>query len=278
MRLRNQKVIAIFGFGVIAAFFMMVLQPISVSSAATPVLEITTSLSKSTALFTGETATVTVQMRNTGADITQISNVTSSSKDVEEQCKLLVGRTLLPEESVSCTQEGIQVSGLPAGKYQITTTVEAVSADNTKASFVSTDDLDLWWNGRIPGYWKNHSEEWNSSYSPNDFLQNVFVIPNALLTDGILDNDSLPGKDTLMSTLTYQGGTSLKGAGQILLRAASAALLNENYYGKSYPGAPSVEYLIARVNVVLASENKAQYIVLAGYFEKWNNGFRTALA
>jgi hypothetical protein len=229
-------------------------------------------------LYTGESVDFTIKVTNTGAEPAELTAISSSSEFLATECQSLVGRILLPEESLGCAKEGVQISGLPAGRFQAKTTIDAVTPDKTKASFTSTASVDLWWYGRIPGYWKNNPGQWSTAFAPTNFLQDVFAVPNSLLTDGVLDNDSVPGKDTLMSTLTYQGGTTLKGAAQILLRAASAALLNEAYYGNSFPGAPSLEYLITRVNVVLASENKAQYIVLAGYFEKWNNGVRAPLS
>ena len=276
MKIRNRKT-AVTGIGVCAAIALVAIQPLS-SNAATPLLEVTTTQSKDSALYSGDTANFTVQIKNVGNEPTQITAAASTSQTLATECQTLIGRVLLPNETLNCSKEGVQVSGLPGGVYQEKTVIDATAGDNAKATFASTATINLWWYGRIPGYWKNHSDQWTTQYLPSNFLQDVFVIPNSLLTDGILDNDSEPGKDTLMSTLTYQGGTTLKGAAQILLRAASAALLNEAYYGKSYPGAPSLEYLVARVNVVLASENKAQYIVLAGYFEKWNNGVRTGLA
>jgi hypothetical protein len=261
MRVKNRQAIPM-GIGAIVLAGLAVIQPLSASSAATPALEVTTTQSKSAALYSGESVDFTVQVKNVGSEPAEITSASSTSKELESECKALVGRILLPEETLSCTKEGVLVSGLPASGYIEKTTFDALGTENLKATFTSSATVDLWWYGRIPGYWKNHSDQWSNQYAPTNSLQ----------------DDSVPGSDTLMSTLTYQGGTTLKGAAQILLRAASAALLNEAYYGKSYPGAPSLDYLIARVNVVLASENKAQYIVLAGYFEKWNNGVRTALA
>ena len=278
MKVKNRKLVALGGLGAGIAAMFIVIQPLAPSNAATPTLEVITTSSKTAALYSGEKANFTVQIKNVGTESAEIASVKSTSQDLALACQSLIGRILLPEETLTCAKEEVVVSGLPAGQYQEKTTFEAVGLDGAKGAFSSTANVDLWWHGRIPGYWKNHSDQWPAQFTPTDNLQDVFVVPNSLLTDGILDNDSVPGIDTLMSTLTYQGGTSLKGAAQILLRAASAALLNEDYYGASYPGAPSLEYLIARVNVVLASENKVQYLVLAGYFEKWNNGVRTSLA
>lgn len=275
--LKPKTLIAGVGTALTAAM-VLTLSPLSASSAAAPILEVTTSASKSSALYSGDTAKYSVEIKNTGTEVATIAGVTSTLPNLTAACQAVVGNTVQPGGTATCSTDEVSVSGLPAGTFVVKTSVEAISADQMKATFESTNSINLWWYGRIPGYWKNHTDDWSTQYAPDDFLQDIFTIPEVLLTNGVLDNDSIPGKDTLLSTLTYQGGVTLKGASQILLRAASAAVLNEVYYGRNYPGAPSVEYLIARTNVVLASQNKAQYIVLAGYFEKWNNGVRTSLA
>ena len=108
-------------------------------------------------------------------------------------------------------------------------------------------------------------------------IQSIFTIPSALLTSGNLDLDKNGVKDTLMAGLGYKGGTTLAGGAQILLRAAVAALLNEAYYGVGYPGETSVSALIARVNSVLASQSRSNYLALAAEYDKWNNGLETTL-
>ena len=79
-------------------------------------------------------------------------------------------------------------------------------------------------------------------------------------------------KDTLMAGLNYRGGSGLSGAAQVLFRASVAALLNEAYYGADFPAESSVPALITRVNTVLATQNRASYLALAGEYDKWNNG------
>jgi hypothetical protein len=67
------------------------------------------------------------------------------------------------------------------------------------------------------------------------------------------------------------------GAAQILFRAAIAALLNEAYYGADYPGATSTSALITKVNEVLATNARAQYLALASYYDYWNNAVHASL-
>lgn len=275
---RIPKALAVGAGSAFVATIAMMLSPLSVSSAAAPLLDVTTTSSKTSALFSGDTVNYSLQVKNSGTEVATVSAISSTSPGLTAACQVLLNAAVQPGESVSCNADGVLVSGQPATTFTVKTTVEGAGTDQVKATFESTKTIELWWYGRIPGYWKNHPNDWSTQFAPSNFLQDVFTIPSSLLSEGILDNDSIPGRDTLLSTLTYQGGTTLKGASQILLRAASAALLNEVYFGKNYPGAPSAEYLIARVNVVLASENKAQYLVLAGYFEKWNNGVRIAVA
>jgi hypothetical protein len=62
-----------------------------------------------------------------------------------------------------------------------------------------------------------------------------------------------------------------------MFRAAIAALLNEAYYGADYPGADTTSALIALTNSKLATLNRAQLILLAGYFDFWNNAVHSSL-
>jgi len=92
-----------------------------------------------------------------------------------------------------------------------------------------------------------------------------------------LDISSPTGKDRLIEGLTYKGGTNLNGGFQILMRAAIAALLNEEYYGIYYPGATSTTALIAEVNSVLATQNRGSYLTLATTLDNWNNAIHSSL-
>jgi hypothetical protein len=78
--------------------------------------------------------------------------------------------------------------------------------------------------------------------------------------------------NTLLTALGYPGGTSLCGGAQILLRAATSALLNEQFFGTAYPPYNSASELIAAVNTALASGNRATMINLATTLDNWNNG------
>jgi hypothetical protein len=109
------------------------------------------------------------------------------------------------------------------------------------------------------------------------FIQEIFNTPSGLLIGGTLDLDKNGLKDNLIAGLAYRGGTGISGAAQILFRAAIAALLNEAYYGADYPGATSTSALIAKVNEVLATNDRAQYLALASYYDYWNNAVHASL-
>jgi hypothetical protein len=137
--------------------------------------------------------------------------------------------------------------------------------------------VNFWWFGRTPGFWKNKPETWPTPYTPSNQIQSVFAIPGALLSSGNLDLDRNGSRDTLMSGLNYRGGSGLSGGAQILMRAAIAALLNETYYGADFPFASSPADLIAKVNVVLATQSRSEYVSYASLLDYWNNAVHASL-
>jgi len=80
-----------------------------------------------------------------------------------------------------------------------------------------------------------------------------------------------------MSGLNYRGGSGLSGGAQILMRAAIAALLNETYYGADFLFASSPADLIAKVNVVLATQSRSEYVSYASLLDYWNNAVHASL-
>jgi uncharacterized repeat protein (TIGR01451 family) len=112
--------------------------------------------------------------------------------------------------------------------------------------------------GCTPGYWKNHTDAWEG-YDPGQTVESVFDVPDAFG----LDND------TLLQALNYGGGPGAKGAAQILLRAAVAALLNAANSDVAYPRTEAE--IIADVNAALASNNRSQMLALATELDADNN-------
>jgi hypothetical protein len=161
-----------------------------------------------------------------------------------------------------------------------------------------TNNTDTWstcvsWYGFTPGYWKNHPKQWPKfSIVNHDALTvavvkttpvtSVFDVPDSLLkckttartgiTTCILDLNKDGKNDTLIQALAYKGGSDLAGKAQILLRAATAALLNEAALDDYFLPYGSVAELIAAINATLATEDPVQFTTMAAYLDYWNNG------
>jgi hypothetical protein len=123
--------------------------------------------------------------------------------------------------------------------------------------------------GCTPGYWKNHTENWEE-YTPNTLLSSPRLFPALAGTRF--------GSMTLLEGLQLKGGPGFDGAMQIMLRAASAAVLNAAHEGVGYPyrrfvvGAGADAFRIIReVEAVLASGDRAKILALADKFDAANN-------
>jgi hypothetical protein len=112
--------------------------------------------------------------------------------------------------------------------------------------------------GCTPGFWKNHPEAWD--VPTNTRLAGAgFVVPASL---------GLPANATLQAALSFQGGSTLGGAAEILLRAAAAAYLN-SVEGLGYP--LSTSQVVGEVNAALASMDRATIIAEATRLDQFNN-------
>jgi len=114
--------------------------------------------------------------------------------------------------------------------------------------------------GLTPGFWKNHISAWApTGYATETTLETVFDIPNEYGLDNV----------KLIEALSFKGGPGEKGAAQILLRAAVAALLNV--------GDPEIKYywtehaVVWNTNNELNSHNRADMLWLAGVWDTYNN-------
>jgi hypothetical protein len=115
--------------------------------------------------------------------------------------------------------------------------------------------------GCTPGYWKNHTSSWaGTGYTPGQTTGSVFSGASAF--------PSLAGK-TLLQSLQGGGGPGTLGAATILLRAATAALLNAGHSGVDYPLTQA--QIISQVNAALASNNRDTMLSLAGTLDGDNN-------
>ena len=161
---------------------------------------------------------------------------------------------------MTCTASGIADAGLDCD----TGTVVGTSPQATNVT--SSDSACYRGNtpgdqGCTPGYWKNHTDSWPATgYSPSQTVSSVFiqvVLYPSLSTARLLDS------------LSFGGGPDLSGAAEILLRAATAALLNASHPNVSYPRPPST--VIADVNGALASQNRDVMLALAAALDADNN-------
>lgn len=242
-----------------------------------PDITLTKVASPTAAKWTGDYIDYTFRITNVGTETVTLTSFVDEKITLSAQCLALVGAVIAPSAFVECATNDYFLSGIPGSSFINTAT--AVAKDNEMNSDTATASatVNFWWYGRTPGYWKNHPEDWNSGYSPNQYIQDLFAVPGALLSGSILDLNKDGAKDRLIDGLAYRGGTGLSGATQIMFRATIAALLNEAYYGADYPGAESTAGLIALVNTKLATLNRTQLIHLAGYFDYWNNAVHSPL-
>ncbi len=242
-----------------------------------PDITLTKVVDPTAARWTGDYVNYRFRITNQTGEAVTITSFTDNAITLSAECNALVGYVLAPFAFVECATNNYFLTGTPGGSF--TNTATAVANDNEGNIDTATASavLKFWWFGRTPGYWKNHPEDWNSGYLPNQFIQDVFTVPSSYLTGGILDLDKNGNKDKLIDGLGYRGGSTLTGSAQIMFRAAIAGLLNEAYYGADYPGATSTAALITEVNSKLATLNRAQLIQLATYYDYWNNAIHSPL-
>ena len=117
--------------------------------------------------------------------------------------------------------------------------------------------------GCTPGYWKNHTANWQE-YTPDTKLSELWNFPSELASFGDW---------TMLQALQAQGGTGVKGATEILVRAASAAYLNAAHEGVGYPYRrfSSPFNIQLKVNTALASLTRSKIISLATTLDTANN-------
>jgi len=122
--------------------------------------------------------------------------------------------------------------------------------------------------GCTPGFWKTHTDRvkypnaWPpTGYVPGQPVSSVFTVPAGYA--------SYLRTSSLAQALAFQGGSTLDGAAEILLRAAVAAVLNSAHPAISYPR--TVAGIVADVNAALASRDRSTIISLASALDADNN-------
>lgn len=124
--------------------------------------------------------------------------------------------------------------------------------------------------GCTPGYWKNRGNRIDS-WAATGYAQNSLV-SSAFNTTSF---GSL-GSKTLLKALAFKGGSTTSGGAEILLRAATAALLNAAHPDVDYPLATSA--VIAEVKAALQKQVgetdkqwRSRMLALATQLDKNNN-------
>lgn len=113
--------------------------------------------------------------------------------------------------------------------------------------------------GCTPGYWKNHTQVWSSgTYQPDMTVGDVFDNEPSQLSDW-----------TLLEALQGGGGPGELGAAKILLRAATASLLNLEYVS-GFAGSDGPLGVLFQTNQALAG-SRADMLEQATIFDDKNN-------
>jgi hypothetical protein len=122
--------------------------------------------------------------------------------------------------------------------------------------------------GCTPGYWKakQHWDSWAATgYTTTQLISSVFDVPATYTSK----KGAPLASSTLVEGLGFQGGTTLSGKAEILLRAAIAGLLNSSNGNVDYFYTTSV--LISSVNAALNSGDGAAMVSLAAKIDTQNN-------
>lgn len=119
--------------------------------------------------------------------------------------------------------------------------------------------------GCTPGYWKNHTDNWQEA-SPGDAVSSLYV-----------DARSNVAGLTLLEALQGGGGPGADGAAVILARASVAAWLNAAHEGVGYPwrrdrvGEDGRPPLVATVNAAFRTGDRDTMLDLARRLDRDNN-------
>jgi len=230
---------------------------------------------------------VTLTIKNIGTAAFDVTGVEGLPPlvDCKDTTKPVDLSTVLPTTPVqpgdTIVVLGCWVVSCPGGDLSLKVTVEA-NDDNgectyDKAGNKITDVSDsctakvicLQGTGCTPGFWKNCTGQW-ACYTPATG-QDATLVKTVFAAAGVQPYTAL-GNATLHQALSFQGGSGITGAAQILLRAATAAVLNacKTEAGQlSYP--LTRQQIIDQVNAALATGNRATILALAATLDGYNN-------
>lgn len=115
--------------------------------------------------------------------------------------------------------------------------------------------------GCTPGYWKNHTTNWEEIAPTTTIGSRGWIAPDSALAGYT--------SWTFLQALQGGGGPGLDGAARILLRAASAAYLNAAHEGVGYPYRRAA--MRPLLQAAFASGDRATMLALASQLDDANN-------
>ncbi len=152
---------------------------------------------------------------------------------------------------------------VPPGWKPLTPTSKVFESPPTSGASYSFTFVNQPLQGCTPGYWKNHPNAWPpTGYSSSQKVSSVFSRAGAAPYTAL-------GSATLLQGLEFQGGDTIQGAAEILLRAGISAVLNASTPGLAY--SYGVPWIVSNVNAALDSQNRDAILNLATLLDKANN-------
>lgn len=129
---------------------------------------------------------------------------------------------------------------------------------------VSAQANQIGYDGCTPGYWKNHTDNWQEA-GPGDPVSMYYVVTSQL------------SGTSMEQALALKGGPGAEGAERILIRAAVASWLNASHEGLGFPwrrnagGLDGRPHLVLTVNAAIASGDRDTMLDLAEWLDDDNN-------
>lgn len=145
------------------------------------------------------------------------------------------------------------------------TAATVLAALTTLTVSPSAHATEIGYEGCTPGYWKNHTDNWQEMKT--DRLFGVVYTSATANVAGL----------SFLQALEAKGGSGVDGAAQILARASASAYLNAAHEGLGYPwrrfntGKDGRPPLVATVNAAFASGDRATMLELAQRLDTDNN-------
>ncbi len=248
----------------------------------------------------GDTVYWQVIVTNIGTvDLTDVEVVDEHNPD----CSAVIG-DLAAGESAAAIVCSETATYSDSGVFNVAVATGCAEADETGACVedVSDDDTAAYsadYNGFTPGFWKNHAKGKNNMFDGDLLCGDVEMYTDT--TFGEVYGDAIDGVQVWVKTgkgrnatlsqvdladlsiydaLSLQGGDTLAGAAEILLRAAAASTLNTCYHmtlGNEIGDVDDVwpitlDDLGDELAAALNSDDRDAILDLAAKYDGWNNG------